>query len=148
MFKLLKQPQKKRLPASLLFSTSAESWMALQTSSRHTVMMSKFGSAAVSDGVEDGVSPMEGVAHSRLDSGPPALQLGTLQQDITAAGRRLRRRDGSLICSQKPRVIQSQPLTCMSSQMASRSATVMSSPHRNGCLRRNMDSSLSRVSSS
>lgn len=38
--------------------------------------------------------------------------------------------------------------TCMISQTASRSAMVMSSPHKNGCRRRNMDSSLSSVPSS
>lgn len=43
---------------------------------------------------------------------------------------------------------QSERLTCMSSHTASRSATVMSWPQRNDCLRRNIDSSLSRVSSS
>lgn len=115
-----------------------------------TLMMSQFGPVTVSDGEEDSMSLMEGVPDSCLYSAPPALQLRMLQQDITAAGRWLWTHvyNQSLICSQKPHVIQSQPLTCMSSQTASRSATVMSSPHRNGCLRRNMDSSLSRVSSS
>lgn len=55
-------------------------------------MTSQLGSAAVSDSEEDGVSLMEGVPDGRLDAAPPALQLRTSLQDVTAAAGRLQTR--------------------------------------------------------
>lgn len=55
-------------------------------------MSSQLGSVAVSDSEEDGVSLMEGVPDGRLDAAPPALQLRTSLQDVTAAAGRLQTR--------------------------------------------------------
>lgn len=56
---------------------------------RPSAVMSQLGFAAVSDAVQDGVSSVERLADGRLNSAPPALQLRTLLQDISAAPHRL-----------------------------------------------------------
>lgn len=102
------------------------------------VMTSQLGLAAVSESVQDGVSSVEGAANGCLHSASPRLQLRTILQYVSASAQRLHRHThthtqvsysswGGDDQYSKP----SERLTCISSQTARRSATVMSSPQRN-----------------